>query len=127
MKFAAHGDGNVYWQDNNLYVEPESLFNLEGTLHFNKKIESVVKLKPVEVWCRIEIFKNIDTLGPIDAIPGLVNNFIHSKNNGCTLVCVVCGNLVMREHIESACKIAQLDSIEFTSIIDAQNFLRSRR
>lgn len=126
MKFVGHGDGNVYWQDNILCVEPDGLFNLEGTLIFNKKIESVVKRKPVEFWCRIEIFKNVDTLGPIKAVPGLVDNFIHSKNNGCTLVCVVCGNVIIREHIKSSCKIAKLDSIEFKSIEDARNFVRSR-
>lgn len=126
MKFEGHGGGSVYWQDNNLYVEPESLFNLEGSLLFNEKIESVIKLKPVEFWCRIEIFKSVDTLCSMDAISHLINNFIHSRNNGCKLVCIVCGNVVTREIINSSCKAAKLDSIEFQSIEDAQNFLRSR-
>jgi hypothetical protein len=126
MHFEAHGDGDVYWKDNVLYVEPESVFNLEGSLVFNEKIERVITLKSVEIWIRFEVFKCFDTLGPMSAIPGLVNNLIHSKNNGCTLVCVVCGNVAMREYITSSCKTAKLDSIEFNSMEDAQNFVRSR-
>lgn len=120
MHFSAHGDGRVYWQDNNLYVEPKGLFNLEGTLVLNQQIESAIKLKPVDFWCRFEIFTHFDTLGPMEGIPGLIDNLIYSKNNGCILLCLCCESMLMREMIKSSCKTAGLEVIEFSSMKDAQ-------
>lgn len=125
MHFEAHGNGDVFWQDDILYVMPQSVFNLEGTLIFNEKIENTIRLNPIKSWCRFEVFKCVDTLVPMSAIPGLVKNLTHSKNNGCKLVCVVSGNAAVRDIIKSTCKAAILDSVEFKSIEDAQNYVRS--
>lgn len=63
------------------------------------------------------------------AIRGLVNDFIFRKNNGCTLSCIFCSKVLVREVIHSLCKTANLDSIEFESVKDVKisHYLEAKR
>lgn len=122
MHFVAHGEGKVYWHNNHLYVEPIGPFNLKGALFFNEQIENVVVAKPVEHWCRFEIFNSLDTLGPMEAVASLNHTFVQSKKHGCSLVCLVGGNIAMRETIKAACNAIELAVIEFDTVQNAEHY-----
>ena len=104
MLFECHGNYRVYWKNNFLHVEPAGCFNLEGALRLNKVIETTVENNAPDQWIRLEIFNDINTFGPEEAHKALNNHFYHSKNHGCAAVCIVGGNILVRETIMNVCR-----------------------
>lgn len=125
--FKCHGNYTVYWKQQALFVEPSGCFNLEGALRLNKIIEDTVETCRSKQWTRLEIFKDINTLGPETAHNELKNNFFHSKKNGCELVCIVGGNLLMRETIIKICHMIHLSVCEVDTLRDASHVLHHTR
>lgn len=118
--FEKHGQFQVYWQDNALFVLPFGAFNEEGALAFNHAIHKATESRKLIGWYRFDVFQSKDTMGTPEAESHLTSSFVHSRLHGCKMVMIVGANICARASLTKACAQAGIASQCFDSLPEAR-------
>ena len=116
QRSSGHGYVKVYWKGNQLIVEPESIFNVEGLIEASRVINAQVDKKPVENWIRVIHFKKNDIVGPVDGAKYIVESVQYSADNGCQRICVIGGNPLNKKGYQAVCDSVGIDVSFYESL-----------
>jgi hypothetical protein len=127
VTFDEHGDYNVYWEDDALFVKPSGAFNEAGAISLNNLIVETVESHDVKNWYRFEVFQTEDTMGTPEAESHLAKSFMHSRQHGCKMVLLVGANICEKETLTKACHLVGLDIEIFEKLGEAKEFVNTLR
>lgn len=130
MSQTPHGNSAVYWQQNVLIIKPSGIFNLEGIRHVAQKVNQCIEQRPKGKWARCVVFEDTTTIGPMDSLPLVVEQYKKSKEIGCIAVFSTGGSALNQHNMREVCEGAEMPyehhpSLEST-IVAAEALLQSQ-
>ena len=130
LRFNFQENINGYWKGRIFVVEPVGNISIESVYKTKEKMVSVVSRAPNGPWCRLEYFKDDDSLLTFDSVDSLEQSVVHNKKKGCIKIGLIGGNSVLRYLFKN---ITQQVGIEFqsydsfvTAIVSLENHIDSR-